>query len=148
WGIYAVVGLGLAYISVRYGRPLSDRWLLEPLVGRRLIESWVGHAVDTVAIVGTVFGASASLGMGVLQFQPRLADPGCFDPSSTLVVVLGVGVTAASTLSVVSGVDGGIRWLSITTVSLPALMALVVLLVGPTLFLLLMTVQNIVDYAP
>lgn len=147
WGIYAVVGLGLAYMSFRYGRPLSVRWLLEPLVGRRLIESWVGHAIDTVAIVGTVFGVSTSLGMGVLQIQAGLSHLGWFDPSSTLVVVLVVGVTAASTLSVVSGVDRGIRWLSNTNMSMAALMAVVVLLVGPTVFLLRMMVQNIGEYA-
>src|SRR5699024_1720410 len=64
WGIYAIVGLGLAYMTYRYGRPLSVRWLLEPLMGRRLIESWVGHVIDTVAIIGTVFGVATSLGMG------------------------------------------------------------------------------------
>jgi len=46
WGIYAIVGLGLAYMTCRYGRPLSVRWLLEPLTGRRLIDSWIGHVID------------------------------------------------------------------------------------------------------
>src|SRR5699024_12088309 len=108
--------------------------LLSPIGSRSLLVSWCGHSIDTVAIVGTVFGVSTSLGMGVLQIQAGLSHLGWFDPSSTLFVVLVVGVTAASTLSVVSGVDRGIRWLSNTNMSMAALMAVVVLLVGPTVF--------------
>ena len=146
WGIYALVGLGLAYMTFRYGRPLSVRWLLEPLVGRRLIESWVGHAIDTVAIVGTIFGVATSLGMGVLQIQAGLAHLGWIDPSNTFIILLVTGITAAATLSVVSGVDKGIRWLSNTNMTVAALLALAVLLLGPTVFLLRSLVQNFGEY--
>lgn len=146
WGIYAVVGLGLAYMTFRYGRPLSVRWLLEPLFGRRLIESWVGHVIDTVAIVGTVFGVSTSLGMGVLQIQAGLSHLGWFEPSNALVITLVVGITAVGTLSVVSGVSRGIRWLSNINMSMAGLLAVFVLVAGPTIYLLRMMVQNIGEY--
>lgn len=73
WAIYVVVGLGLAYMSFRKGRPLSVRWLLEPIIGRRRTEGWIGHTVDVVAIVGTLFGVATSLGFGVQQIT---AGPG------------------------------------------------------------------------
>ncbi|MGV0869807.1 BCCT family transporter [Corynebacterium kalidii] len=146
WGIYAIVGLGLAYMTFRYGRPLSVRWLLEPLFGRKLIESWVGHVIDTVAIVGTVFGVSTSLGMGVLQIQAGLADLGWFQPSNTLIIVLVVGITAVGTLSAVSGVNRGIRWLSNLNMSMAALLAVFVLVAGPTVYLFRMMVQNVGEY--
>src|SRR5699024_12059854 len=97
WGIYAIVGLGLASMTYRYGRPLSVRWLLEPLMGRRLIESWVGHVIDTVAIIGTVFGVATSLGMGVLQIQAGLAHLGWIEPSNVFVIFVVVGMTAIGT---------------------------------------------------
>ncbi|WP_202800758.1 BCCT family transporter [Streptomyces xiaopingdaonensis] len=147
WGIYAIVGLGLAYMTFRYGRPLSVRWLLEPIMGRRLIESWVGHVIDTFAIVGTVFGVATSLGMGVLQIQAGLGHLGWIEPSNILVLVLVVGITAMGTLSVVSGVDKGIRWLSNTNMGMAGLLGLAVLIIGPTVFLLRSMVQNIGEYA-
>ncbi|MBB3664035.1 MULTISPECIES: BCCT family transporter [Prauserella salsuginis group] len=146
WGIYAIVGLGLAYMTFRRGRPLSIRWLLEPIFGRRLIESWVGHVIDVVAIVGTVFGVATSLGMGVLQIQAGLSYQGWFEPSDTLLVVLVLGITALGTISVVTGLHKGLRWLSNANMALATVLAVVVLLVGPTVFLLRSLVQNFGEY--
>ncbi|MER7057884.1 MULTISPECIES: BCCT family transporter [unclassified Streptomyces] len=146
WAIYAVVGLGLAYMSFRRGRPLSIRWLLEPVFGRKLIESWAGHAIDVFAIVGTVFGVATSLGQGVLQMQAGLAHLGWFQPSKGLLLVLVVIVTVAGTISVVTGLDKGVRWLSNANMSLAALLALAVLLIGPTAFLFQSFVQNSGEY--
>ncbi|TWH18730.1 BCCT family transporter [Prauserella rugosa] len=146
WGIYAIVGLGLAYMTFRRGRPLSIRWLLEPIFGRKLIESWVGHVIDVVAIVGTVFGVATSLGMGVLQVQAGLSYQGWFEPSGTLLTVLVLGITALGTISVVTGLHKGLRWLSNANMTLAALLAVVVLLLGPTVFLLRSLVQNFGEY--
>jgi choline/glycine/proline betaine transport protein len=146
WGIYVVVGLGLAYMSFRRGRPLSVRWLLEPIFGRKLIESWVGHAIDVFAIVGTIFGVATSLGQGALQIQAGLAHLGWFEPSSGLLLGLVVLITAAGTLSVVSGLNRGVLWLSNANMTLAALLAVGVLLIGPTVFLLQSVVQNTGEY--
>ncbi len=73
WAIYAVVGLGLAYMTFRRGRPLAVRWLLEPLIGRKRVEGWIGHTIDTIAIVGTLFGVATSFGFGVSQILGGLS---------------------------------------------------------------------------
>ncbi|GAB3473253.1 BCCT family transporter [Nocardiopsis coralliicola] len=146
WGIYAVVGLGLAYMSFRRGRPLSVRWLLEPVLGRRLIESWAGHAIDVFAIVGTIFGVATSLGQGALQIQAGLAHIGWFEPSPVLLSVLVAVFVACATLSVVSGLNRGLRWLSNANMALAAVLALCVLVLGPTVFLFRSLVQNTGEY--
>lgn len=146
WAIYATVGLGLAYMTFRRGRPLSVRWLLEPLFGRKLIESWVGHTIDIVAVVSAVFGIAVSLGTGVMQGQAGLVHLGWGTSSQGLLIVLVAVITLLSTLSVVSGLKRGIRWLSNINMILTACMALVVLLVGPTIFLLQSVVQNAGEY--
>lgn len=146
WGIYVVVGLGLAYMTFRRGRPLSVRWLLEPIFGRRLIESWVGHVIDVIAIVGTIFGVATSLGLGVLQIEAGLAHQGWFEPSTGLLVTLVVSITAVGTISVVTGLHKGLRWLSNINMSLAAAMAVAVLLIGPTVLLLRSFVQNGGEY--
>lgn len=146
WGIYVVVGLGLAYMSFRRGRPLSVRWLLEPIFGRRLIESWIGHAIDVFAIVGTIFGVATSLGQGVLQIQAGLAHLGWFEPSDTVLLGLVVLITAAGAISVITGLHKGLRWLSNANMTLAAVLAVCVLLIGPTVFLLQSVVQNTGEY--
>ncbi|MFC7343074.1 BCCT family transporter [Saccharopolyspora griseoalba] len=147
WGIYVVIGLGLAYMSFRRGRPLSVRWLLEPVLGRKLVESWAGHVIDVFAIVGTIFGVATSLGQGALQIQAGLAHLGWFEPSGGLLLGLVLLITAAGTLSVVSGLNKGVLWLSNANMSLAALLAVGVLLIGPTVFLLQSVVQNTGEYA-
>ncbi|MDV3205809.1 MAG: BCCT family transporter [Rhodococcus ruber] len=147
WAIYVVVGLGLAYMTYRKGRPLSVRWLLEPLLGRARVEGPIGHAIDTIAIVGTLFGVATSLGFGVQQISAGLDYLGWVETNNWLTVGLIVGVTGLATFSVVSGVSRGLKWLSNINMVLAASLAVFVLLLGPTLFLLQSWVQNLGGYA-
>ncbi|WP_278236184.1 BCCT family transporter [Isoptericola sp. AK164] len=142
WAIYAVVGLGLAYMSFRRGRPLAVRWLLEPLIGRKRVEGWMGHTVDTVAIVGTLFGVATSFGFGISQILGGLEFLGWAETSDPLIIGLITGITAVAVWSVVSGVHKGLKWLSNFNMSVAALLALVVFLLGPTIFLLKSIPEN------
>ncbi|MDV6268657.1 BCCT family transporter [Rhodococcus globerulus] len=146
WAIYVVVGLGLAYMTYRKGRPLSIRWLLEPLLGRARIEGKIGHAIDVVAIVGTLFGVATSLGFGVQQITAGLDYLGWVETDNWLVIAIIVIVTGMATFSVVSGVTKGLKWLSNINMILAAVLALFVLILGPTLFLLQSWVQNLGGY--
>lgn len=146
WAIYVVVGLGLAYMTYRKGRPLSIRWLLEPLLGRARIEGKIGHTIDIVAIVGTLFGVATSLGFGVQQISAGLDYLGWVDTDNWLVLAIIVAVTGMATFSVVSGVAKGLKWLSNINMMLAASLALFVLILGPTLFLLQSWVQNLGGY--
>ena len=123
WAIYVVVGLGLAYMTYRKGRPLSIRWLLEPLLGRARIEGKIGHAIDVVAIVGTLFGVATSLGFGVQQISAGLDYLGWVETDNWLVITIIVIVTGMATFSVVSGVTKGLKWLSNINMMLAAALA-------------------------
>lgn len=146
WAIYVVVGLAVAYAVHRRGRPVSIRWALEPLIGRRLAQSWLGDLIDIAAIVGTVFGVATSLGLGVSQIGSGLEFLGWVSVSETLLVVLIVAITAAATTSVVTGLDKGIKYLSNTNMVLAVVLVLAVLVLGPTLFLAREFVQNLGSY--
>jgi choline/glycine/proline betaine transport protein len=142
-----VVGLALAYAIHRKGRPASIRWALEPLLGDR-VKGWVGDVIDIVAVVGTVAGVATSLGLGVQQISSGLVHLGFFDEvDNTLLVGLIVAITLFATVSVVSGVGKGIKWLSNINLGLAAVFLLAILLLGPTLFLLREWIQNIGVYA-
>ena len=119
WGTYALVGLAIGYVAYRRTLPLTIRSALAPLFGLRLSGVW-GHLVDIVAVVATILGVAVTMGIGVEQFVMGLARLGVggwlLDPdgsSSIAAVILSLLVlVGASTISALSGVGRGIKWLS------------------------------------
>lgn len=141
WAIYAVVAMSLAYFSFRHGMPMTIRSSLYPVLGER-IHGPIGHAVDTFAVLGTLFGVATSLGFGVMQINAGLNY--LFEvpiSATTQVILIGV-ITAIATGSVALGLDGGIRRLSILNMILAGALLAFVLVTGPTVFLLQTLVQN------
>lgn len=145
WAIYVVAGLALAYSIHRKGRPVSIRWALEPLLGDR-VKGRLGDVVDVVAVLGTVFGVATSLGFGVLQIAAGLGFLNVAEPGLPLEIGLIVGITAVATFSVASGLGRGMKWLSNGNMILAGVLAITVLVVGPTLFLLRDYVQSMGYY--
>lgn len=146
WAVYAVIGLALAYAVHRRGRPISIRWALEPVFGDR-VKGWIGDVIDVLAIFGTVFGVATSLGLGVQQIASGITSLGLIESAdTTILVVLIVVITFLATLSVVSGLGKGIKWLSNINLSLAGVLLITVLLLGPTLFLMQNLVQSIGAY--
>ena len=147
WAVYVVVGLGMAYMTHRRGRPLSLRWLLEPLLGKQRVEGPIGHAVDVIAVVGTLFGVATSLGLGVQQILAGLTFLGWVENPGNVwfVIIIGV-ITGIATFSVVSGVHKGLKWLSNINMGLAFSLLLFVLLAGPTLLLLNAWIHNLGGY--
>lgn len=141
WAIYALVGLSLAYFAHRKGLPLTLRSGLSPLLGKR-INGPVGDAVDIFAICGTLFGIATSLGLGVSQIGSGLNYLTGLPNTPWIQVGLIAVVMAAATVSVLTGLDKGVRRLSELNLVLAVLLMLFVLVVGPTGFLLKALVQN------
>ncbi|WP_026531745.1 BCCT family transporter [Arthrobacter sp. H41] len=145
WSIYVVVGLAIAYAVHRRGRPISIRWALEPLLGDRVRGRW-GDAIDVVALVGTLFGVATSLGLGVLQMSAGLDTANILAATQATQIGLIVCITALTLVSVISGIGKGMKWLSNINLVLAALLLLIVLFAGPTLFLLREFVQSLGNY--
>ena len=141
WAIYAVVGLSLAYFAHRKGLPLTLRSGLHPLLGRR-INGPIGDAVDIFAICGTLFGIATSLGLGVAQINSGLNYLTGLPSSPWVQVGLIALVMGAATVSVLTGLDRGVRRLSELNLVIAVGLMLFVLIAGPTGFLLKALVQN------
>ncbi len=142
WGIYGLVGLVLAYFAFRHGLPLSMRSALYPLVGER-IHGPIGHTVDVVAILGTLFGIATTLGLSVTQINAGLNYLWPSIPGGTTVQVIAIAVSTALALSsVVAGLDKGVKNLSILNMVLAVGLMLFVFTVGPTIFILETFLQN------
>ena len=145
WSIYAIVALILAFFSYRHGLPLTLRSALYPIIGDRIYGP-IGHAVDVFAVIGTVLGVATSLGYGVLQVNAGLNHLFGLPVNETVQVILIVVITGLATLSVVSGLDKGIRILSEINLTLAVLLLILVGAMGPTVLLLKSFVENTGGY--
>jgi choline/glycine/proline betaine transport protein len=145
WAIYAIIGLALAYFGFRHGLPFTIRSAFYPLIGDR-IHGPIGHTIDIFAVLGTIFGVATSLGLGVLQINAGLTHLTGIPNSLTVQVILIAVITGMATISVVAGLDAGIRRLSEFNMGLAALLLLFVAVSGPTVFLLRALVQNTGGY--
>ncbi|TVP72320.1 MAG: BCCT family transporter [Nitriliruptor sp.] len=145
WAVYAVLGLGLAYFGFRRDLPLTMRSLFQPLLGER-IHGGLGHAIDTLAVLGTVFGVATSLGFGVMQINAGMATVFGWDLSTRNQMILIAVITLAATASVAAGLDSGIQRISQVNINLAALLLVFVFLAGPTTLLLSAYVENVGHY--
>ncbi len=131
WAIYAVVALSLAFFTYNRGLPLTLRSAFYPLLGER-VWGWWGHVIDTLAVFATLFGLATSLGFGTEQALAGLNFLFGWGTGNVAKVVLISVITALALISVVRGLDGGVKVLSEINIVLAALLLLFVILVGPT----------------
>ena len=131
WAIYVVMGLAIAYFSYRRQLPIALRSTLHPLLGRHVF-GWPGHLVDILAVFGTLFGLATSLGLGAMQINAGLAHLFDVPETRTVQLILIALITGAATISLITGVDKGIRRLSELNMLLALVLLLFVLFVGPT----------------
>jgi choline/glycine/proline betaine transport protein len=141
WGIYALVGLSLAFFAFNWGLPLTIRSVFYPLLGEK-IYGWQGNVIDILAVASTLFGLATSLGFGVQQANAGFNFLFGLQISTPVQVGLIFIITGFATASVVSGLGNGVRRLSELNMILAALLLVFVVLVGPTIFILNTFVQT------
>ena len=153
WATYALVGLAIGYVSYRRGLPLTIRSALVPLFGERM-SGTAGHVVDVVAVVATILGVAVTMGLGVEQFVAGLYRVGMGDwlvnsegTASTIAIVAALLVlVGASTISALSGVGRGIKWLSNLNMGLSFLLLALFVIVGSGLYGLELMWTGLTDY--
>jgi len=131
WAIYAVVALALALFSYNKGLPLAIRSAFYPIFGDR-VWGWTGHIIDILAVFATLFGLTTSLGIGAQQANAGLEHIFGIPNTVGVQVILIVGITALALISVVRGLEGGVKVLSEINMVIAALLLLFVLIAGPT----------------
>ena len=141
WAIYAVMALALAYYHFRKGLPLTVRSALYPLLGERIYGFW-GDLVDVLAVFGTMFGIVTSLGLGAIQVNAGLNDVFGVPQNAFMQVLIIAGITFMATMSVIAGLDGGIKRLSNLNIILTIVLLVFMVVVGPTLFIFDSFVDN------
>jgi len=145
WAIYAIVALVLAYFAYRHNLPLTLRSALYPIIGDKIYGP-IGSIVDTFAIVATICGVATSLGFGALQINSGLNYLTGLSISTGVQIVIVIVTMLLATLSLVMGLDAGIKRLSELNMGLAVILLVGVLVAGPTVLLLQMLMQNIGGY--
>ncbi|MDX1725429.1 MAG: BCCT family transporter [Pseudomonas sp.] len=145
WAIYAIVALALALFSFNKGLPMSIRSIFYPLLGER-VWGWPGHVIDILAVLATLFGLATSLGIGAQQAAAGIEYLFGITANNTSMVLLVTGITALALLSVMAGLDKGVKRLSEINMVLAAMLLLFVIIVGPTLAILTGFFSNLGSY--
>jgi choline/carnitine/betaine transport len=154
WATYAMVGLAIGYVAYRRNLPLTVRSSLVPLFGLKMSGPF-GHLVDIVAVVATILGVAVTMGIGVEQFVAGLYRVGMGDwllndsgsASPVAIVVSLLILVGASTLSALSGVGRGIKWLSNLNLGLSFALLALFATVGAGVYGLQLLGRGLIDYA-
>ena len=145
WGVFAFVGMALAYFAYRHNLPLALRSALYPLIGKR-INGPIGYAVDGFGIIATVFGLGADMGFGVLHLNSGLDYLFGVAHTQWVQVALIALMMGAAVMVAVAGVEKGVRVMSDINLFLACALLLFVLFAGPTQHLCNTLIQNLGDY--
>ncbi len=145
WGIYALVGMALAFFSFNRKLPLAIRSVFYPLLGDKVHGIW-GDIIDVLAVLATLFGLATSLGFGVQQVNAGLNHLFGLSVSTNMQILLIGVITLAVSVSVASGLDRGVRRLSDLNLNLGGILLVFLLVFGPTVFILDAVLQNIGAY--
>ncbi|MGD9931658.1 MAG: BCCT family transporter [Mangrovibacterium sp.] len=145
WGIYALVGMSLAFFAFNKKLPLTISSVFYPVLGKK-IHGPIGKVINVMAVVATLFGLATSLGLGVQQVSAGLNHLFGLADTVTTQVLLIAGITLAATASVVAGLDAGVRRLSELNIIIGALFLLFMILIGPTMFIFDSFTQNVGSY--
>jgi choline/glycine/proline betaine transport protein len=145
WGIYALVGLSLAFFAYNRGLPLTIRSVFFPLLGDRIYGFW-GNVIDILSVLATLFGLATSLGLGVKQVSSGLHYLFGTPNTTEFAVILVAAITFMAIISVASGLDKGVKMLSQGNRCLAAAFMIFLLLAGPTVYILKAFTQNLGFY--
>lgn len=145
WAIFAIFGLAIAYSTYRKGRRTLVSQLFVPLLGER-VNGPVGKAIDILAVFATLFGTTTSLGLGALQVNNGLSSLFGVPVTSVTQVLIIAAVTAIFTLSAVTGVSKGIKYLSQGSAGLAIALFVFILVVGPAAFVANLYIESVGTY--
>jgi betaine/carnitine transporter, BCCT family len=145
WAIYAIVGLALGFFAHNKGLPLSIRSAFYPILGDR-VWGWPGHIIDLFAVVSTIFGLATTIGIGATQATSGLSYLFGFEQTRLIQILLIMTMTGLAVLSVLRGLDGGVKLLSNINMGVAFALLMFVVIAGPTILIFTGMGENLLNY--
>ncbi len=146
WAVYAVLAAALAFAHFNLGLPLAIRSTLKPLL-KDNYDKVPGKAIEVLAVLATLFGLATSLGLGASQINSGLNYIFGIEFSNTQQVIIVLFITLCAGISLLVGLDKGIKSLSQANILAALALMLFVLIAGPTTELLHSIPENTFSYA-
>lgn len=136
WALYALPAVVMAYsFYVRKDRSLKISAACRGVLGKHA-DGFLGKAIDILVIWSMIGGLGTSLGLGVPMISAVIGDLLGIEPSLWLNIIIIAIWTIIFSSSAYLGLYKGIRKLSDWNVYMALGLALFVIIVGPTLFIL------------
>ncbi|WP_244154301.1 BCCT family transporter [Desulfospira joergensenii] len=129
WAMYAVTALALGFFAFNKNLPLTIRSTFFPVLGE-MTWGWVGHIIDVISVLATIFGLATSLGFGAQQAASGLHFLFGFENTIGLQLIIIACVTAVAVISVVRGLHGGVKILSNINMIIAVFLLVFVVLAG------------------
>ncbi len=142
WAIFAVFGLAIAYSTCRKGRRMLVSEMFRPILGDR-VNGPIGKTIDVLAVFATLFGTTTSLGLGALQINNGLGSLFGIPVNNVTQVLIIAAVTAVFTMSAVTGVSKGIKFLSQGSAVMAIALFVFILVVGPAVFVANLYIESL-----
>ncbi|MFD1804639.1 BCCT family transporter [Mixta tenebrionis] len=146
WSGYCVMALGLAYIQFRKDKPGLISSVLIPLLGEKLAGGIIGKCVDILAIFATVAGVATSFGLGTYQISSGLNAVFGLEQTNTLLMLIVFSITAILLMSIVAGLDKGMKRISSANLCMSAAIMLFMFFVGPRIAIMNGLVEGVGNY--
>jgi BCCT family betaine/carnitine transporter len=145
WAIYGLIGLALGFFAYNRNLPLTIRSVFYPILGDR-IYGWPGHMIDLLAVVCSIFGLATTIGLGSIQAATGLGYLFGFEAGIGTQIALIAAMVALAAISVLRGINGGIKLLSNINMGLATLLLLFVIIAGPTILIVTGLGRNSIAY--
>jgi len=136
WANYAVLGLAMAYMQFRKGKPGLVSSVFIPLIGEEKVAGPIGKTIDILAVFATVAGVATSLGIGALQINSGLHYMFGIPESKTVIVIIVTLITLLFVGTAIAGLDKGIKVICDANVIIAGLILVATLIIGPTLLIM------------
>jgi choline/glycine/proline betaine transport protein len=146
WAIYVVTALSISYFAYRYNKPLAFKTMLYPVFGEKITHNLAGNFIDSLAIIGTLFGIATSLGFGAMQINSGLQYVFDIPKNITITISIIFVLSIIATISAATGIKRGVKILSESNLWLSIFLMLFFLFFGSTIFILNSFVQTLGNY--
>ena len=135
WALVATTVTITFSLLSQSGFPLRPRSLLIPIFPKSFVDGLLGDFADGISVVAAIAGTVGPLGFLSLQLSNAAAKLSFLTDNAFLQTFIVIFLTLIFTISTLSGIQKGIKFLSEINIWLTIVLGSLLLIIGPTLWL-------------
>tara|TARA_B100000963_G_scaffold242705_1_gene212457 strand:+ start:3854 stop:5419 length:1566 start_codon:yes stop_codon:yes gene_type:complete len=135
WALVATTVTITFSLLSQNGFPLRPRSLLIPIVPKSLVDGLLGDFADGLSVVAAIAGTVGPLGFLSLQLSNAAGKLSFLNDNPILQTFIVIVLTLIFTISTLSGIQKGIKFLSEINIWLTILLGIILFIIGPSIWL-------------